>query len=624
MRLSKIDFTNFRSFKSETIHFDNYTSLVGPNNCGKSTVLRALNIFYGGMTGPSRINENDFYIGCDKEDVLSIKLEFDQVVGDEAEALRHYVRSSKVAFEIVAIKAEGQVNSKCRGIRFGLEEFIPFFAAKNAAEKKPIYESLRENYSELAPWKSMLLAQEAIEKIEADRANEHIAIPSEENAYGTTGPVPILKKYLDWIYVPAVKDVTSEASEQRNSAFSKLIMLAVRAQYDFSKEIAAISADASKQLDKVLVGAAEVLKKVGNDIDREFKNLTSTPIDVSLSWSTLEEIIVKEPSIKSLFTDGSVQDAPENFGHGLQRTYLMALLSLAARTQTESQSTNIILGIEEPELYQHPPQARFLANALYELSASNCQVIVTTHSPSFITGRTFENIRVLRKSKNVTKVYNWTIDEQRAYHAARKEQNQIGSQAALSGIDKTLQTNISEMFFASKVILVEGHEDCALIEAYLKQIGKYSEFLRAGCHIVSVNGKNKMPMMIAMARGFSIDAMCVFDFDNKTPLDASNKELTRYAEDVGILFPETINTDYSSKYFFGYANNIQSSIEEVCPDWKATKLLVAEEWGWTASHMEKDPMLLAEIVRRVCTGGATIAPMENLVCSMEQFWLDEA
>jgi len=45
MKLSKLRIENFRSFKDETIYFDDYTCLVGANGAGKSAVLTALNVF---------------------------------------------------------------------------------------------------------------------------------------------------------------------------------------------------------------------------------------------------------------------------------------------------------------------------------------------------------------------------------------------------------------------------------------------------------------------------------------------------------------------------------------------------------------------------------------------------
>jgi predicted ATP-dependent endonuclease of OLD family len=65
MRIYKVRIENFRSFRDETIAFNDYTCLVGPNGAGKSTVLTALNIFFREYSGSStdlvNLDEEDFH-----------------------------------------------------------------------------------------------------------------------------------------------------------------------------------------------------------------------------------------------------------------------------------------------------------------------------------------------------------------------------------------------------------------------------------------------------------------------------------------------------------------------------------------------------------------------------------
>jgi len=430
-----------------------------------------------------------------------------------------------------------------------------------------------------------------------------------------------LKRYLDWIYVPAVKDASTEATEMRDSAFSKLILFAVRNRCNFSDQINELAGRTRNDLKDIVDGANEVLREVGQDIDREFKNLTTTPIDVAIDWTQIKNVQIIEPSIRSIFRDGRVFGSPEAFGHGLQRTYLMALLSLAARIQKDNESFRLLLGVEEPELYQHPPQSRFLSNALADLSEGNCQVVLTTHSPTFVSGRTFESIRTLRKRDNSTRVHSWTIDEQRAYCAARKQVPPIGAAAALSGLDRSLQTNVSELFFAGRVVLVEGPEDIAILEAYLRQTDKLSTFLRAGCHFIAVGGKTRLPMLISLARGFNIDVFAVFDLDmNQAPDNQLNYDITRYAADVGDVIPSPPTAEFAGQNFFGWHHNIQAALANEVAAWTETKTAVATDWGWTVDRMDKDPMLLAECVCRILTTGDTLPPLQRVVERLEDFW----
>lgn len=620
MRLSSISFTNFRCFKSETIELADYTALVGPNNCGKSTVLRALNIFFGEGTKSGAVQISDFSVDTELQD-LALRFEFQDVVGEAADDLSHYVRDGRLTFEIIANRDEnGVVSSKCRGIRYGLPKFAPFFAGQKAGDRKPIYEQLIAEGVPLPKWQNFDQAEAAARAYESEFTDEFVPIPSEDNAYGATGPLPKLRRHLDWIYVPAVKDASAEASELRNSAFSKLIMFAVRAKVNFEKQIETIRLDAAKQLTKILNETQEIIDQVGGEIDKEFRSLSTTPVNVALQWDDSQSVLLREPNIRSIFKDGNVFDAPENFGHGIQRTYIMALLSMATKVQQQVDGFKLILGVEEPELYQHPPQAKFLSTALSKLADGQSQVLITTHSPYFVSGRNFESIRSLRKRGNVTKVHSWSIDEQRAYCAARKGTDAIGAAAALSGMDRSLQAPISEIFFASKLILVEGPEDEAIISSYLRYKGKYLDFLISGGHIVPVGGKSKMPMILALTRGMAIDTFCVFDFDmDKSPVDRANGELIRYAADHNIIIPDEIANDLATPWFFASAQNIQESIATGRPEWSEVLKSIAVEWGWKVSSMKKDPMLLEEGLARLLAEGE-VPSLEVMTQSLQLFW----
>ena len=69
-----------------------------------------------------------------------------------------------------------------------------------------------------------------------------------------------------------------------------------------------------------------------------------------------------------------------------------------------AQLPNLVLAIEEPELYQHPSRQRHLASVLLNLAigvipgvAESTQVVYATHSPLFVGLDRFDQIRVLRK-----------------------------------------------------------------------------------------------------------------------------------------------------------------------------------------------------------------------------------
>src|SRR4029077_3543639 len=70
------------------------------------------------------------------------------------------------------------------------------------------------------------------------------------------------------------------------------------------------------------------------------------------------------------------------------------------------------------------------------------------------------------------------------------------------------------MFFATRLVLVEGLEDMAYIAAYLNLLGKWDEYRRIGCHVVPVNGKRELLQPLVIAKHMRIPTFIVFDSDS--------------------------------------------------------------------------------------------------------------
>ena len=83
----------------------------------------------------------------------------------------------------------------------------------------------------------------------------------------------------------------------------------------------------------------------------------------------------------------------------------------------------------------------------------------------------------------------------------------------LAKINQTLQPELNEMFFARRLILVEGREDLAYILTYLNLMEKLDEYRRLGCHIVPASGKNQLLQPVTIARHLRIPTYLVFDAD---------------------------------------------------------------------------------------------------------------
>ena len=197
---------------------------------------------------------------------------------------------------------------------------------------------------------------------------------------------------------------------------------------------------------------------------------------------------------------------------------MLALLQELAGSDNAAGPT-LILACEEPELYQHPPQARHLADVLQKLSHGNSQIVVSTHNPLFVSGEGFEDVRMVRKDKGskcsiVSHMSYAEIAE--AFAAATGEQPRK-PEGVLAKIHQALQPSVNEMFFTRRLILVEGPEDVAYISAYLNLVEQWNGYRRAGCHIVPVNGKSEMLQPLIIAKHMAIPTFAVFDADADKP-----------------------------------------------------------------------------------------------------------
>lgn len=73
MQVAKLEISNFRGIREGEIRFEDHTVLVGPNNCGKTTVIEALALLFGRERMIRRLTEHDFY-GSNPEATDRIKL----------------------------------------------------------------------------------------------------------------------------------------------------------------------------------------------------------------------------------------------------------------------------------------------------------------------------------------------------------------------------------------------------------------------------------------------------------------------------------------------------------------------------------------------------------------------
>lgn len=530
MRIKTIRLENFRSFEDDTIILNRYSCFVGPNGAGKSTVLAALNVFFqeraASATDIGKLTDED-YFGKNTNSPIRITVTFDELRPEAQTALAAYVRQDElvVTAEAVFDQAAGVGQVRHFGHRLGMEAFRPFFAAEKAGAKAgeltTIYDGLRGQFGELPNPRSKDDKAEALRQYEAAHHDQCVLIPSADDFYGvnSTGKLAV---FVQWVFVPAVKDAAEEGKEAKNTALGKLIARAVRTRTNFDAELEALKTDTLTRYRELLERNQASLTELSQTLQRRLEAWAHPDVRLGMEWLSdpAKSVVIQQPVAGIKTGEGDFLGSLARMGHGLQRSYLLALLQELASSEAPDAPT-LILGCEEPELYQHPPQARHLADVFSQLSTGNNQILVTTHSPLFVSGDGFENTRLVRRPNNNagSQVKALTFQNLCArIRGALGEDQDCRIEGLIAKIHQALRPGIAEMFFARAPVLVEGLEDVSYITTELHLSGQWSEFRRLGCHLIHVNGKDKLIQPLAIAVELGLPVFIVFDADGDTQI----------------------------------------------------------------------------------------------------------
>ena len=261
MRIEKIQIKNFRSFDDVTVNFNPYTSLVGPNGAGKSTILYALNVFFreteSASTNISDLDAEDFHL-LNTSEPIEITLTFVDLSDEAQKDFTDYYRQGAL---VVTAKATFNADTKVATVRqFGqrsamdaLKEFFKLYNdGKKADELKAEYERIRGRFSELPKPGSKDAMRDALRGFEESHPEQCVLIPSEDQFYGFSKGANRLARYVQWVYVPAVKDATKENEEGKNTALGKILARTVRAKVKFDAEIKSLREETLIQYRKII------------------------------------------------------------------------------------------------------------------------------------------------------------------------------------------------------------------------------------------------------------------------------------------------------------------------------------------------------------------------------------
>jgi putative ATP-dependent endonuclease of OLD family len=547
--IKSVGVDNFRCVQHEVLTCGCLTALVGANGSGKSTFLNAIDLFYS--TSPKVVLE-DFYNG-DVGNSIRITVTFRELDESEKKRFQKYLQDDELSVVRVLSLEEGKLIDKHHGSTMQNPDFVNIRKAGAATAMRPVYSQLQESekYKGLRKWKNQSDALAALDEWEAVNQNECQWELDDGQFFGfkqvAQGYLGACTRYL---YIPAVRDAAGDATEGRGSPITQLMDLVVRSLVQNRTDFKEFREQSDRRYGEIFNPAN--LTELGGLADDLSKTLQQYIPDsaVDLDWLTFSGIDIPMPQAHLKLLEDGYKSEVERAGHGLQRAFIMSLLQhlAVARAKADAEASmpepssmtqavaneksvkmpNLILAIEEPELYQHPGRQRHLADILMKLSrgqipgvAEQTQVIYCTHSPLFISLDRFDEVRLARKVQvaegkpKASRLITYSLDyvADRLWTAEGMTPPKYTGETLKPRL-AALFDQVSEGFFASVAVLVEGISDRAAIIGAALASGYNLESM--GISVIPCGGKHGVGTAAAVFIPFLIPTYCVWDSDEQT------------------------------------------------------------------------------------------------------------
>lgn len=535
MQLYKFTIEGFRKISKAEILLGNTTFLLGGNNCGKSTILKALDILLNSemkqkllqndfhalqedgqfkllsntvvLTGEFRDVPNDYrarrgfqgrvysYTPNDEESGNSIKFRKVFEVGKE---VRVEILSKKRA-----IKALGTFGDL---LNVGLTEDLiketlaietVDQSAKLTATQRKKFEDFDEVY-DIQDEDVWDVNPGGLLPVFMSNLPKYVEIPALHSLNELEGKTGAMQKILTTLFEEVREK--SENYQQANSYLTKLS--AELNPKDESKDFGKLLKDLNQGFGGVFPGA-----RLNISVDLSDPNTAIQP-----------SFLVQAAS--------NVQTPISYQGTGLSRSALFSLLKFRAewlekRAGTDKSPRKIIIGFEEPELYLHPSAAILARDFIYDLGITkSVQILCTTHSTSMIDLSREKSAQVINHLYSQSKDVGGHQAEEifsNAFNIDQGFKDLHQDDKVYVKMIVRIDDQLTKSFFTERCVFFEGDsEQIAFMETIKRMPEERRRKLLSKYTLVNARGKATLISLIKYAKALGIKMSVVHDSDTGT------------------------------------------------------------------------------------------------------------
>lgn len=546
MKIQQLSIKNFKSFGSEAtvIPFEDLTSFVGANSSGKSNILRALDLFFNFSS--KRVNSGSFH-NRDFNQPIEIGVTFADLNEDESATFRRHLSKDGTLTIIQQItpKTERDANGEliyggCEqdkgGIRLAVRDKENFdWLDIDKPPTKTVLKKLWERDLVFPDGSDAKASFGAIPEPELwykhiqeywQQSSHTIDVVEEAGDSQILGWANKLQGNLPrFIFIEADFGLSEATKSTKGSVFSQLLEW-VLGDLDPAK-----ATEMQRQLNEILATAFEEgeggtrsrLLQAQDALNGFIKEQFAVDVSLELVPPLIGDII--SGSLEMNANDGFTSPISEK-GHGFQRAIVFALLRTVEKIKTDARKSTI-LAIEEPELYLHPPMKRASYKLLRRLATAGTQVLYTTHDGYFVDVRYFDETRLVRREHKVTwqSSVSYLQMSQLVTHYKVAYGLDIKPKSIRDTFRRFYDEAKNEVFFASKVVIVEGESELDALPIYLDALAEGGDL--DSIAIIHAGSVDAIDYVYIILNELRIPCYTIFDADAPVQEPADEADIAR-------------------------------------------------------------------------------------------------
>lgn len=469
MYISEVNIGGYRNFLNAKIPLhEGINIVIGSNNVGKSNLLQAIALV---LHVNHHIDVNDIFCETDVEKLkanppmVSISVVIRQSTGEsetsqEASLLRDYMTKLEAPYE-------AQLNFQYSLSSDQIENYRKDVTNLDTHQK--IWELIKKDYARFYltyRWgKNGPAANDSMRELLERCDLQFLEALRDVGKNMFMGYNPMLRDVLNFFVDYKLKTDTEKSEDEIKEGLRQL-------QQQFKDEAKPLMDSLKDRLadgKKVLLDyAKETGASFGNVVPDFSGNLSESEL-----FAVLKLIIKHETGVEIPATHNGL-----GYNNLIFMSLLLAKMQASADGNYMKRQAKLysLLAIEEPEAHLHPAmQYQFLDFLNKNRQAHNVtQVIVTTHSPQIVSAVSVDDVICL---------HSIDYGKQKSGYPRLLFKDNEDDKLSKAYVQRYLDATRSDMFFANKLIFVEGMAEEILIPTFAKYLG----FDLAKEHVLVVN-----------------------------------------------------------------------------------------------------------------------------------------